>query len=35
VMGRATLESGVNCHGENWTDSSTGIIWTGIPLSCR
>ncbi len=32
VMGRATLESGVNCHGENWTDSSTGIIWTGIPL---
>lgn len=32
VMDRATLESGVNCHGENWTDSSSGIRWTGIPL---
>jgi hypothetical protein len=32
VMDRATLESGVNCHGENWTDSSTGITWTGMPL---
>jgi len=32
VMDRATLESGVNCHGENWTDSSTSIRWTGIPL---
>jgi len=32
VMDRATLESGVACHGENWTDAATGITWTGIPL---
>jgi len=32
IMDRATLESGVACHGENWTDSTTGITWTGIPL---
>jgi len=32
IMDRATLESGVNCHGENWTDTTTGITWTGIPL---
>ncbi len=31
LMDRATFESGVNCHGENWTDSS-GTTWTGIPL---
>jgi hypothetical protein len=30
-MTRGTFESGVNCHGVNWTDSNNNV-WTGMPL---
>jgi len=30
-MSRSTFESGVNCHGETWTDN-LGQVWKGIPL---
>ena len=30
-MTRGTFESGVNCHGVNWTDNNNNV-WTGIPL---